>query len=137
MPALTGVLETAVYVADMERARRFYEEVLGLRPMVADQRLCAYEVAGRSVFLLFLRGSTLESLPVGDGFIPPHDGNGHLHFAFSIDAAEQTAWERRLADRGVAIESRVTWPRGGTSLYCRDPDHNLLELITPGVWPIY
>jgi hypothetical protein len=37
----------------------------------------------------------------------------------------------------VSIESVVTWPRGGTSLYFRDPNDHLLELITPGVWSIY
>jgi catechol 2,3-dioxygenase-like lactoylglutathione lyase family enzyme len=137
MPALTGVLETAVYVDDLERARRFYEDVLELKPMLADERLCAYDVAGRSVFLLFRRGSSLTPLPVGNGYIPPHDGQGPLHMAFSIEAGELTAWEQRLASRGVRIESRVIWPRGATSVYFRDPDGHLLELATPGLWPIY
>jgi catechol 2,3-dioxygenase-like lactoylglutathione lyase family enzyme len=137
VPSLNGVLETAVYVDDMSRARRFYEEVLDLQPMVADERLCAYSVGGRSVFLLFLRGSSLSPVPMGGGHIPPHDGQGRLHMAFSVDSAELAGWERRLDERGIAVESRVTWPRGGRSLYFRDPDDNLLELVTPGVWPSY
>ncbi len=54
-PPIAGVLETALYVADLPRARRFYEDVLGLSPMFTDDRLAAYPV-GRSVLLLFLRG---------------------------------------------------------------------------------
>ena len=46
-------------------------------------------------------------------------------------------WRHCLAQNDVAIESRVDWPRGGASLYFRDPDGHLLELITPGCWAIY
>jgi catechol 2,3-dioxygenase-like lactoylglutathione lyase family enzyme len=35
------------------------------------------------------------------------------------------------------VESRVTWLRGGTSLYFRDPDGHSLEVATPGLWPNY
>jgi catechol 2,3-dioxygenase-like lactoylglutathione lyase family enzyme len=31
----------------------------------------------------------------------------------------------------------MAWPRGGTSLYFRDPDGHLVELATPGLWSIY
>jgi catechol 2,3-dioxygenase-like lactoylglutathione lyase family enzyme len=37
----------------------------------------------------------------------------------------------------VEIISRMSWPRGGESLYFRDPDNHVLELATPGIWPIY
>ncbi len=47
------------------------------------------------------------------------------------------AWRRRLESEGVAVESVVTWPGGAKSLYFRDPDGNLAELITPGFWSIY
>jgi catechol 2,3-dioxygenase-like lactoylglutathione lyase family enzyme len=47
------------------------------------------------------------------------------------------AWEQRLADAGIAIESRVRWGLGGESLYFRDPDNHLVELATPGTWPSY
>jgi catechol 2,3-dioxygenase-like lactoylglutathione lyase family enzyme len=69
--------------------------------------------------------------------IPGHTAGGPGHFAFAVDADQLTAWESRLLDLGVAIESRVTWDRGGTSVYFRDPDNRSVELATPGVWPVY
>lgn len=137
MPALNRVLETALYVDDLERARRFYEDVLGLKAAFADQRLCAFEVASASVLLLFPRGKTLETVTMPGGTIPPHDGHGPLHVAFAIARDELAAWEARLSVHGVAVEGRTEWPRGGTSIYFRDPDGHLLELATPGLWPGY
>ena len=57
-PKLQGLLETALYTADLELARRFYEDILGLQPMVADARLVAYAVAPAQVLLLFQAGAT-------------------------------------------------------------------------------
>jgi catechol 2,3-dioxygenase-like lactoylglutathione lyase family enzyme len=57
--------------------------------------------------------------------------------AFTIDGEDEEGWKLALAAQGVAIESRVEWPRGGFSLYFRDPDEHLLELVTPGCWAIY
>ena len=71
------------------------------------------------------------------GVLPPHDGSGQQHFAFSVPASDLQAWEQRLEENNVVIESRVTWPRGGRSIYFRDPDGHLVELITPGCWAIY
>ena len=71
------------------------------------------------------------------GTIPPHDGHGPVHMAFSIAAAELSEWEARLAGAGMAIEGRTKWPRGGESIYFRDPDGHLLELATPGLWAGY
>lgn len=137
MPALTGVIETAVYVDDVDRASEFYEAILGLRRMDGDDRFRAYSVADRDVLLLFKRGATAKPVHIPGGMIPPHDGTGQNHFALAIAATELGAWERQLADHSVAVESRVHWPRGGTSIYFRDPDDNLLEIATPGMWSIY
>jgi catechol 2,3-dioxygenase-like lactoylglutathione lyase family enzyme len=136
-PPLSGVLETALYVDDMDRARGFWEGVMGLSPMFEDARLTAYPVGGRNALLLFLRGSTTETVHMPGGTIPPHDGHGPIHLALSIASADLPAWEARFSAHGVAIEGRTDWPKGGRSVYVRDPDGHLLELATPGIWPIY
>jgi catechol 2,3-dioxygenase-like lactoylglutathione lyase family enzyme len=137
MPALSGVIETSLYVDDLDRSSRFYEEVFGLRQMHGDDRLRAYGVGERSVLLLFKRGASNCVTQLAFGTLGPHDGNGPLHFAFSIAADELAGWEEHLSRHKTTIENRIHWPRGGTSLYFRDPDNNLVELATPGVWPIY
>lgn len=138
MPHLNAVLETALYVRNMARARAFFEEVLELRPSMADHRMTAYAV-GPSVLLLFMEGGTLSTvqLPDNRGSIPPHDGKGPVHMAFAIDRDSLEEWERRLDAHGVKIEGRTHWSKGGESLYLRDPDGHLLELATPGIWPNY
>jgi catechol 2,3-dioxygenase-like lactoylglutathione lyase family enzyme len=137
MPKLNGVLETALYVDDFARACAFYEQVLGLASIFRNHRLSAYDVGGRGVLLLFPRGQSLETVVMPGGTIPPHDGQGPVHVAFSIAADELASWEGRLRDCGIAIEGRTSWPRGGQSVYFRDPDGHLLELATPGLWPGY
>jgi catechol 2,3-dioxygenase-like lactoylglutathione lyase family enzyme len=134
---VTGVLEYGVYVDDVPRSVEFYRRIFGFEQLQGDNRFCALSVAGRQVFLIFKKGGTLQPMPLPGGVLPPHDGSGQLHFAFSIPEADLAAWEQRLGENGVAIESRVTWPRGGRSIYFRDPDGHLVELITPGCWAIY
>lgn len=136
-PPLSGVVETGLYVDDLPRARDFYERVLGLKPMIADERFCAYNAGPGSVLLLFLRGQTLEPVVMAEGTIPPHDGHGPLHYALAIPAGALAHWEQHLAVHRVALEGRVNWKGGGVSLYFRDPDANLVELATPGLWPNY
>ena len=63
--------------------------------------------------------------------------SGRSHLAFSIAAEDIEPWRERLAGEGVAVESTVSWPGGASSLYFRDPDQHLVELITPGFWAIY
>jgi catechol 2,3-dioxygenase-like lactoylglutathione lyase family enzyme len=134
---LNGVLETALYVNDLPRAQRFYEETFGLIALSQDDRLCALDCGPASVLLLFARGATSETVKLPGGEIPAHDGSGHIHFAFAVAKEDLLAWERRLTERGVEIEARMKWPAGGQSLYFRDPDGNLGEIATPGLWKNY
>ncbi|WP_262028782.1 VOC family protein [Microvirga sp. Mcv34] len=137
MPTLNAVLETALYVDDLARARAFYEDDLGLRVLFGNARMYAFDVAGKSVLLIFLRGASRQDMPTPGGTIPGHDGRGPLHIGFAVSADELPAWEKRLQERHIPIESRTTWSRGGTSVYFRDPDGHLLELATPGLWETY
>ncbi len=134
---LTGVIETALYVADLPTAIAFYQRVFDLKILAEDERFCAFDVGGRSVLLLFLQGGSTQESHVPGGVIPHHDGSGPVHFAFSIAAEDLTAWEGKLSAENIAIEGRADWPRGGKSVFFRDPDQHLVELATPGVWAIY
>jgi len=134
---ITGVLETGIYVDDVARSVEFYQRLFGFPQLVGDERFCALSVAGRQVFLIFKKGGTLEPMQLPGGILPPHDGSGQQHFAFSVPAEDIEGWERKLVENGVEIESRVAWPRGGKSVYFRDPDGHLAELVTPGCWAIY
>lgn len=135
---LERIIETALYVDNMARARAFYVDILGCDVLLDSQRLLALSVGGASVLLLFQRGATAEPLSMPGGIVPPHGGTGIQHIAFAVrDEAHLQRWVSRLAESGVAIESRVRWQRGGQSVYIRDPDGHSIELITPGLWAIY
>jgi catechol 2,3-dioxygenase-like lactoylglutathione lyase family enzyme len=136
-PLPSAILETCLDVTDLARSRDFYAGLFGYPIMKSDDRFCAFSVAERQVLILFRRGSDPQGTTLSFGFIPAHGGSGAGHLGFGIPAGSLPAWQSRLAEQGVPIESSFTWPTGGTSLYFRDPDGHLLELLTPGVWPIY
>jgi len=136
-PKVRRVLETALYVDDVDRAVTFYTSVLGLRLMAQAERMASIDAGGSTVLLLFRRGASIGGIPTDGGAIPPHDGAGPWHVAFAIDAGEFDAWLGRLDRCGVTIESVVHWPRGGRSVYFRDPDGHSVECATPGVWEVY
>jgi catechol 2,3-dioxygenase-like lactoylglutathione lyase family enzyme len=131
---IDGLLETSLYARDLKRTAAFYRDLFSFRALVDSPRLVAFDVAGRSVLLVFQAGSTEDDIVDARGRIPGHDGAGRLHLAFSIAAEDLDAWRKRLADRGVEVVGEYRWARGGVSLYFRDPDQALVELATPGLW---
>lgn len=137
IPSPAGVLETSLYVEDLKRSKRFYETLFQLKVLAEEERLCALSVAGRQVLLLFQKDAAGQPVVLPGGTIPGHGGSGRLHLAFAIAASDWNDWQSRLREENVVIESIVAWPRGGRSLYFRDPDNHLIELATPGIWAIY
>lgn len=138
VPKINGVVETVLYVDDLSRAVAFYRDLLGLTPMRGDpERFHAFDSGQSRVLLLFKRGATLETTETPGGNIPPHDGHGPLHIAFAIAATDYESWRSRLREQSVVIISEVHWDSGGRSLYFHDPDGNVAELVTPGIWPNY
>jgi len=134
-PRLGGVLETSLYVADLDRAREFYQQIFALEMFFQDSRMCALGVVPGQVLLLFRQGTTAVPALVPGDVIPPHGTTGAAHLCFANPLGELAAWEAHLARNGLAVESRITWPRGSTSLYFRDLDGHSLEVATPGLWP--
>lgn len=130
-PKTAGILESALYVSDLTRSVRFYQEMFGFS-VISDfgSRGCAMHAGPHQVLLLFKKGASRE-------ITSPHDGDGELHLAFAISAAELANWESWLGQKGIAVEEKRSWELGGWSLYFRDPDRHLLELATPGTWTVY
>jgi|SRR5690242_8473210 catechol 2,3-dioxygenase-like lactoylglutathione lyase family enzyme len=140
MAEVSRILESYLWVEDTERAAEFYKELFGFEVIGRSSepgRLVALSVGGSQVLLLGKVGASTQPSVIPGGVIPPTVGSGNSHVAFPIATEELSAWEKRLAENEVAVESKVKWERGGQSIYFRDPDGNLLELVTPGVWPIY
>jgi catechol 2,3-dioxygenase-like lactoylglutathione lyase family enzyme len=129
-PPVEAVVETAVYAADLAAAEAFYAGVLG-PPVVARE-------AGRHVFLRVGPASVLlvfdPAAPLRGGGLPPHDSSGPGHLALGIRPDTLDVWRRHLVARGVAVVHDQGWPRGGHSVYVRDPAGNSVEWVTPGVW---
>jgi catechol 2,3-dioxygenase-like lactoylglutathione lyase family enzyme len=130
-PKTDGILESSLYVSDVARSVRFYEETFGFRVIVEfGERGCAMLAGTRQVLLLFKKGASRATET-------PHDGDGELHLAFAIASAELANWESWLQTKEIRVEDKKKWELGGWSLYFRDPDRHLLELATPGTWPVY
>jgi catechol 2,3-dioxygenase-like lactoylglutathione lyase family enzyme len=124
------VVETSAYVDNLDAAERFYRDVLGLDVIGKEaDRHVFLRVGDGDLLLLFKPETTLT----GDT-LPAHGCRGPTHFALGIEAGTLDDWRRRLVQCGVTIEKEVEWPRGGRSLYFRDPAGNSVELITPGIW---
>jgi catechol 2,3-dioxygenase-like lactoylglutathione lyase family enzyme len=122
------VLETVLYVDDLDAAERFYGEVLGLTLDSRQDGLFAFFRCGAGMLLLF------EPNAAAARHVPSHGAKGPGHVCFALPEDALDAWQARLIAAGVAIEQEVDWPRGGRSFYFRDPAGNSLELATPRIW---
>lgn len=131
------MLEFGLYVQDVSRASAFYNGLFGFPVLVSQERIAALDVEGQQVLLLFKHGASSEPMTVPGGLLPPHDGEGTSHLAFAIQESDVQHWEQWLREQDVEVESEIEWERGGRSLYFRDPDGHLLELVTPGTWETY
>ena len=129
MRPIDRVLETILYVDDLDAAERFYGEVLGLELDSRKDGLFVFFQCGGGMLLLF------EPQAASTGrTVPAHGARGPGHACFAVAEEDLDGWKRRLETAGVAIEQEMDWPRGGRSFYFRDPAGNSLELATPKIW---
>src|SRR5688500_17469 len=118
------IKETCLYVHDLEKAKRFYHDTLGLPVInfVRDKHL--FLRAGQSVLLLFNpEDSKQKTSP------PAHFGGGKQHFAFEINGGEYEESKKQIEGKGIEIIDEITWKSGKKSFYFNDPEGNVLEVL--------
>jgi catechol 2,3-dioxygenase-like lactoylglutathione lyase family enzyme len=132
---IDGVLETCLYAADLDAAETFYGEVLGLHMVAHVAERHVFFACGAGMLLIFDPERTATSAgQVGGVPVPPHGAHGAGHVCFRVEEGELPRWRERLQHAGIPIEAEINWPRGGTSLYVRDPAGNSVELAPARIW---
>ena len=131
MPAMR-LLETVLYAGDIAAARDFYSRVLGLSVYSEIDGRFVFFRCGEQMLLIFNPDAT--SVQDGTQSPPPHGTKGAGHVCFRATAAELAAWREHLQAHGVAIERELDWPRGGHSIYFRDPAGNSVEFAESAIW---
>ena len=132
-----AILESALYVTDLETAEVFYADVIGLERIGKVEGRHVFFRCGQGVLLLFNAEATRHP-PAPDARlpVPPHGAAGQGHLCFSASAEDLERWKTHLSAHGVAIEAEFEWPQGGRSIYLRDPSGNSLEFAEPKIWKL-
>lgn len=134
-PRLNGPLETALYADDLDRAARFWSEVIGLTEIARQPGRHAFFHCGDQVLLVFCAAATrIPPRPDARLPVPPHGADGPGHFCLSASAEQIPLWRDHLESKGIRIEADFTWPQGGRSIYFRDPAGNSIEIADPVIW---
>lgn len=121
------VIETVLYVSDIERADAFYRQVLKLPAMVANERFRAYNVGDRSVLLLFIEGDSLRGAQYPTGFIPAHDGVGPAHIGLA-------RWRKSNCRTGNGIWWPTAWRLRGECVGNTAGRAFIFAIPTPTCW---
>ncbi|MDQ6433318.1 VOC family protein [Mesorhizobium sp. LHD-90] len=131
----SAILESALYVTDLDAAEAFYRDVLGLSLIARVNGRHVFFRCGQGVLLLFNAEATkIPPPPAAKLPVPPHGAAGQGHLCFSASAEEIERWKTRLEGQGIAIEADFEWPNGGRSIYFRDPSGNSIEFAEPRIW---
>jgi len=124
------IKETCLYIHDLEKAKNFYHDQLGL-PVIsylAGKHL--FLRVGQSVLLLFNPEDSKQKLSP-----PAHFGGGKQHFAFETEAKRYADSKREILAKGIEIIDEITWESGKKSFYFNDPEGNVLEILPgEGIW---
>jgi catechol 2,3-dioxygenase-like lactoylglutathione lyase family enzyme len=124
---VTGLDHVVIAVSDWDRSNAFYRDVLSAEIVEIEGGRCAYRLPDGRQLNVHGPGST----PHPRAADPVRPGNSDLCFTWEGTPAAATA---HLEAHGVAVElgpdPRIGARGTGISVYFRDPDGTLLELIT-------
>jgi lactoylglutathione lyase len=118
-------LHTMVRVSDLEAARRFYCDALGLRQV--DRR--DYEQGRYTLVFLSAPGDESAQVELTYNWDPEAytGGRNFGHLAYEVDDIYATC--QRLREHGVTINRP---PRDGRMAFVRSPDNISIELLQRG-----
>jgi glyoxylase I family protein len=112
---VTQIDHASVVITDVERSRRFYRDVLGLKeirkPRTFDFVVLWFDLGNMHIHLLLQ--------PKADGISPRH---------FALRVADVAAARTHFAERGVPIQETTPIP-GADRFFIHDPDGNRIEII--------
>lgn len=135
MPAnIDGILETALYAADLDQAEDFYTRILGLEIITKAEGRHVFFRCGRGMLLIFNPAVTEKVSPNAPFPAPPHGARGPGHTCFSVPEEKLEEAVAELTAQGIDIEADFCWPNGVRSVYFRDPAGNSLEYASPKLW---
>lgn len=121
---VTGVSELVLEVVDLERAERFYAELLGL-PVVArwEDREALWVMVGERTRI----GLWRPQVGIAGG-----RGGVHVHYALHLAEEDYDGAVERLRAEGLDVQEEEFDPPQGPSraAYVDDPDGNVVELWT-------
>lgn len=122
MSLIVAFHHVSLLVADLRRARDFYEGILGLeinpaRPTMSFTGVW-YDIGTAQIHLMCLPNP--ES-----GLVRPEHGGRDRHAAFVISDMDELQARLTLADIRFTLSQS-----GRRALFCRDPDGNALEFIS-------
>ena len=115
MVKTTGIDHIVLHVNDVERARKFYTEVLGMD---------VYRQNERQVFLH--AGTQGVALFKKQGDAPLATGNDMNHLALTVAEGGYEALKAGLEEHGVKVTGR---PGEDRCIYFQDPDGHRLQLM--------
>ena len=118
-PAVTGISELVLEVADLEASRAFYRDLLGLEETLYGERREGryWYLVGESARL----GLWTEQIGLAGG-----RGGAHVHFAFHVEDAEIDRVQARVEAVAGEIEGPIQLGPG-RAIYLTDPDGNVVE----------
>jgi catechol-2,3-dioxygenase len=136
------MFEVQLVVADLPAMTSFYRDRLGLEVSLEDagRGRVHFGLGGRGQLIL-ARERGEDASPDWPGLPPPlltsadHRGATPLphrpvHFAIEIEAHGLVETGERLRAEGVDVRGPFRWPSGRLSIYFRDPEGNVAELIS-------
>ena len=117
MVKTTGIDHVVLHVADLERSKRFYVEILGMT--------VHYDNPGQA--FLMCGGQMIGLFPVSGGEAVK-TGAELNHMALTVDSGTYEELKAHLEDHGVEVAAR---PGNHRCIYFQDPDGHRLQFVIP------